>query len=219
MPEEINPFVVSQKQLDKAAQIMNLDPIIHQMLREPMQTVAMNFPVEMRDGSKKMFSGFRVLYNNARGPGKGGIRFHPKESLDTVKALSAWMTWKCSLANIQFGGAKGGVIVDTKELNLKELENLSRAYIRAFAKFIGPQTDVPAPDVYTNPQIMAWMMDEYSQIKMNNEFAVITGKPLEIWGSEGRFDSTALGGMYVLREAAKLKGKFIATVCIGSRSI
>ena len=206
MPEEINPFVVSQKQLDKAAQIMNLDPIIHQMLREPMQTVAMNFPVEMRDGSKKMFSGFRVLYNNARGPGKGGIRFHPKESLDTVKALSAWMTWKCSLANIQFGGAKGGVIVDTKELNLKELENLSRAYIRAFAKFIGPQTDVPAPDVYTNPQIMAWMMDEYSQIKMNNEFAVITGKPLEIWGSEGRFDSTALGGMYVLREAAKLKG-------------
>ncbi len=184
---------------------MNLDPIVHSILREPMQTVVANFPVEMRDGNKKVFTGFRLLYNNARGPGKGGIRFHPKENLDTVKALSAWMTWKCSLANIQFGGAKGGVIVDTKQLNTKELENLSRAYIRAFAKFIGPKTDVPAPDVYTNPQIMGWMMDEYSKIRMSNEFAVITGKPLEVWGSEGRFDSTALGGMYVLREAAKLK--------------
>ena len=205
MADELDPFILSQKQLDNAAELMDLDPIAHAMLREPMQTVTANFPVEMRDGNKKIFTGFRVLYNDARGPGKGGIRFHPKESLDTVKALSAWMTWKCSLANIQFGGAKGGVIVDTKQLNQKELENLSRAYIRAFAKFIGPKTDVPAPDVYTNPQIMGWMMDEYSKIKMDNEFAVITGKPLEVWGSEGRFDSTALGGMYVLREAAKLK--------------
>ncbi len=203
--EELNPFRIAQEQLDRAAEIMGLDKQVHAILREPMQTLIVNFPVEMRDGSTKTFTGFRVMYNNARGPGKGGIRFHPKESLDTVKALAAWMTWKCSLANIQFGGAKGGVIVDTKELNDKELENLSRAYIRAVGRSIGPKTDVPAPDVYTTPRIMGWMMDEFSMLSGQNEFGVITGKPLEIWGSEGRFDSTAMGGMYVLREAAKLK--------------
>ncbi|MGC8676019.1 MAG: Glu/Leu/Phe/Val family dehydrogenase [Candidatus Micrarchaeia archaeon] len=205
MPEELNPFKIAQEQLDAAAQLMNLDRQTLAVLREPMQTVIVNFPVEMRDGTKKTFTGFRVLYNNARGPGKGGIRFHPQESLDTVKALSAWMTWKTSLANIPYGGAKGGVICDPKQLNEKELENLSRGYIRAIGSFIGPDIDVPAPDVYTTPQIMAWMMDEYSKLKGKNEFAVITGKPLEVWGSEGRFDSTAMGGMYVLREAAKVK--------------
>ncbi|MEM3781403.1 MAG: Glu/Leu/Phe/Val dehydrogenase [Candidatus Micrarchaeaceae archaeon] len=205
MPEELNPFKIAQAQLDGAAEIMGLDKQALALLREPMQTVTVNFPVEMRDGTKKTFTGFRVLYNNARGPGKGGIRFHPQESIDTVKALSAWMTWKTSLANIPYGGAKGGVICDTKQMTAKEIENLSRAYIRAIASFIGPDKDVPAPDVYTTPQIMAWMMDEYSKISGVNEFAVITGKPLEVWGSEGRFDSTAMGAMYVLREAAKLK--------------
>ncbi|MEM3181262.1 MAG: Glu/Leu/Phe/Val dehydrogenase [Candidatus Micrarchaeaceae archaeon] len=205
MPEELNPFRIAQTQLDAAAELMGLDRHVLALLREPMQTVIVNFPVEMRDGAKKTFTGFRVLYNNARGPGKGGIRFHPQENLDTVKALSAWMTWKTSLANIPYGGAKGGVICDTKQMNNKELENLSRAYIRAIASFIGPDKDIPAPDVYTTPQIMAWMMDEYSKMSGTNEFAVITGKPLEVWGSEGRFDSTAMGGMYVLREAAKLK--------------
>ncbi|MGC8547929.1 MAG: Glu/Leu/Phe/Val family dehydrogenase [Candidatus Micrarchaeia archaeon] len=205
MAEELDPFKIAQAQLDKAAEIMNLDKHAHELLREPMQTVVVNFPVRMRDSSVKTFTGFRVLYNNARGPGKGGIRFHPQESLETVKALAAWMTWKTALANIPFGGAKGGVICDTKQMNDRELENLSRAYIDAVSRFIGPDIDVPAPDVYTTPQIMAWMMDEYSKLKGRNEFAVITGKPLENWGSQGRFDATARGGMFVLREAAKLR--------------
>jgi glutamate dehydrogenase (NAD(P)+) len=205
MTEELNPFKIAQMQLDDAAQLMGLDKQAHAILREPMRTVTVNIPVKMRDGSTKTFTGFRVLYNNARGPGKGGIRFHPQENIDTVKALSAWMTWKCSLANIQFGGSKGGVICDTKTMNAQELENLSRAYIRAIGSFVGPDIDVPAPDVYTTPQMMAWMMDEYSKMAGHNEFGMITGKPVEVWGSEGRFDSTALGGMYVLREAARLK--------------
>ena len=205
MAEELDPFKIAQQQLDEAAEIMKLDKQAHAMLREPQQTVIVNVPAKMRNGETKTFTGFRVLYNNARGPGKGGIRFHPQESIQTVKALSAWMTWKCSLANIQFGGAKGGIICDPKKLSPAELENLSRSYIRCISKFIGPETDIPAPDVYTTPQMMAWMMDEYSRIKEHNVYGVITGKPLEVWGSEGRSDSTALGGMFVLREAAKLK--------------
>ncbi len=205
MVEELNPFRISQMELDKAAKIMGLDETAHALLREPKRTVVVNVPVRMRDGSVKTFIGFRVLYNDARGPGKGGIRFHPEESLYTVKALSAWMTWKTSLANIPFGGAKGGVICNPKELNEAELESLSRNYIRAICREIGPDVDVPAPDVYTTPQIMAWMMDEYSNLVGKQEFGMITGKPTEVWGSEGRFDSTAMGGMYVLREAAKLK--------------
>ncbi len=205
MVEELDPFKISQEQLDKAAGIMKLDKEAHMILREPMRTLTVNIPVKMRDGKTQMFKGFRVQYNTARGPGKGGIRYHPKETIETVKALSAWMTWKCSLANIPYGGAKGGVICDTKTMNDMELENLSRGYIRALKDFIGPKIDIPAPDVYTNAQTMAWMMDEYSNIVGHNEFGVITGKPLEIGGSEGRFDSTAMGGMYVLREAAKLK--------------
>jgi glutamate dehydrogenase (NAD(P)+) len=206
MAEELNPFKIAQQQLDEAAEIMQLDETAHAILREPMQTLIVNIPVKMRDGSTKVFQGFRVHYNNARGPMKGGIRFHPQESLDTVKALSAWMTWKTALANIPYGGAKGGVVCDTKSMNEYELENLSRGYVRAIHDFIGPDVDIPAPDVYTTPQIMAWMMDEYSALKGRNEFGVITGKPLETWGSEGRGDATAMGGMYVLREAAKYKG-------------
>ncbi len=205
MSEELNPFKIAQEQLDKAAEVMKLDKHAHEILREPMQEVAVHMPVKMRDGNTKVFNGFRVLYNNARGPGKGGIRFHPQESIDTVRALSAWMTWKCSLANVPYGGAKGGIICDTKSMNDVEIEALSRGYIRAINKFIGPQIDVPAPDVYTTPQIMAWMMDEFSKIQGHNEFGVITGKPLEVWGSEGRGDATATGGMYVLREAAKMQ--------------
>ncbi|MDE1850609.1 MAG: Glu/Leu/Phe/Val dehydrogenase [Candidatus Micrarchaeota archaeon] len=205
MVEELDPFKIAQQQLDEAASIMNLDKQALALLREPMQTVIVNFPAKMRDGKTRTFRGFRVLYNNARGPGKGGIRYHPEETIETVKALSAWMTWKCSLANIQYGGSKGGVICDTKKLNETELENISRAYIRAISKFIGPEVDVPAPDVYTTPQMMAWMMDEFSRIKEKNVFGVITGKPLDVWGSEGRNDSTALGGLYILREAAKMK--------------
>lgn len=204
MTEELNPFKIAQAQLDKAADIMGLDKQAHQILREPKRTLTMNIPVRMRDGKVHTFTGFRVQHNDARGPAKGGIRFHPQESIDTVKALSAWMTWKCSLANIPFGGAKGGVICDTKKMNPTELEALSRAYVRALGLDMGPEIDIPAPDVYTDPQIMAWMLDEYTNIVRHNAFGAITGKPVEIWGSEGRKDSTAVGGLYVMREAAKM---------------
>lgn len=204
MQEELDPFKISQHQLDHAAELMGLDKQAHAILREPQRSLTINIPVKMRDNTTKVFTGFRVQYNDARGPGKGGIRYHPEETLDTVKALSAWMTWKTALANIPYGGAKGGVICDPKSMNDVELENLSRGYIRALGRFIGPDIDVPAPDVYTNPQIMAWMMDEYSKLVGHSAFDVITGKPVSVWGSEGRFDSTAMGGMYVLREAAKM---------------
>ncbi len=203
MAEELNPFKIAQEQLDEAAAVMKLDKDAHQILREPMRTIITNMPVRMSNGKVKTFTAFRVQYNDARGPCKGGIRFHPQENLDTVKALSAWMTWKTSLANIPFGGGKGGVVCDTKSMSERDLEAVSRAYARTFAKFIGPDIDVPAPDVYTTPQVMAWMMDEYSRIVGHNEFGVITGKPLEVWGSEGRSDSTAMGGIFVLREAVK----------------
>lgn len=204
MAEELNPFKIAQEQLDEAAALMNLDKTAHEILREPRKTLIIRIPVRMRDDTVKIFKGFRVQYNNARGPTKGGIRFHPLETIDTVKALSAWMTWKTALVNIPFGGAKGGIICNPKEMNQRELEALSRGYIRALGRYIGPDTDIPAPDVYTSPQIMAWMMDEYSEIAGDNSpFEVITGKPVEIWGSEGRKDSTAMGGMYVMREAAK----------------
>ncbi len=203
MQEELNPFKISQQQLDIAADLMKLDKTAHAILREPMHAVSVNIPVRMDDGSVDVFNGFRVRYNTARGPAKGGVRYHPKENLDTVKALSAWMTWKCSLANIPFGGGKGGIICDTKSMSESEIERMSRGYIRAMQSAIGPEIDILAPDVYTNPQIMAWMMDEYSALKGHDVFGIATGKPLEVWGSEGRFDSTAMGGMYVLREAAK----------------
>ncbi len=222
MSEELDPFKIAQEQLDTAAQTMGLDEQAHAILREPMQTVQANIPVRMRDGKVRAFTGFRVLYNSARGPGKGGIRFHPQESLSTVKALAAWMTWKTSLANIPLGGAKGGVICDTKSMDGAELESLSRSYIRAVGRFVGVDLDVPAPDVYTTPQIMAWMMDEHSKlVGSNDDFGMITGKPLEVWGSEGRFDATAQGGMDVLREAANyykmgIKGSRIAIQGFGN---
>ncbi len=203
MAEELNPFKIAQEQLDKAAKIMKLDPAVHQILREPMRILEVTIPVKMDDGSVKVFKGFRVQYNDARGPTKGGIRFHPQETLDTVKALAAWMTWKTSVVDLPYGGAKGGVICNPKEMSEAELERLSRGYIRAIGRFIGPEKDIPAPDVYTTPQIMAWMMDEYSKIVGYNTPGVITGKPLEVGGSLGRGDATAKGGMYVLREAAK----------------
>ena len=202
-PEELDPFKIAQKQLDEAAGIMKLDPQALAILREPMSMVQVQIPVKMDNGSTKVFTGFRVHYNFARGPTKGGIRFHPQESLSTVKALAAWMTWKTSLADIPYGGAKGGVICDPKTMSPGELERLSRGYVRAIGEYIGPDIDIPAPDVYTTPQIMAWMMDEYSVMEGYNVPGVITGKPLEIGGSLGRGDATARGGMFILREAAK----------------
>lgn len=201
-----NPFEIVKKQIDNCAQILKLDPDVVAMLKSPMREVHVSLPVRMDDGSVKVFQGFRVQYNDARGIGKGGIRFHPDETIDTVRALAAWMTWKCSLLDLPLGGAKGGVICNPKEMSTQELERLSRAYIRSICQFIGPDKDVPAPDVYTNPQIMAWMADEYSVIQGKPQFGVITGKPLCIGGSPGRGDATARGGMYIIREAAKTMG-------------
>jgi glutamate dehydrogenase (NAD(P)+) len=201
--QDHNPFEIVKKQVDKCAQILNLDPDITAILKTPERELHVSLPVRMDDGSVKIFQGFRVQYNDARGPGKGGIRFHPDETVDTVRALAAWMTWKCSLLDLPLGGAKGGIICNPKELSTRELERLSRAYIRSVYQFIGPERDVPAPDVYTTPQIMAWMTDEYSIIAGKPQFGVITGKPLCVGGSPGRGDATARGGMFTIREAAK----------------
>ena len=202
-----NPFKIAQAQLDAAAERLGLDEATHEMLRWPMREIHVTFPVRMDDGSVKVFHGFRVQYNNSRGPTKGGIRFHPAETVDTVRALAAWMTWKTAVVDIPLGGAKGGVICDPHELSNSELERLSRAYIRAIGTaLLGLEKDVPAPDVYTTPQIMAWMMDEFSIMQGWNEFGMITGKPIPLGGSQGRGDATARGGMYTLREAAKVLG-------------
>ena len=206
MPEDLDPFDIAVKQLKKAADVMKLDKQTFEVLSHPMAILQVSIPVKMDNGETKVFTGFRVHYNNARGPVKGGIRFHPEETLSTVKALSAWMTWKTAITNLPLGGAKGGVICDPKSMSAGELERLSRAYVRALGEYIGPEIDVPAPDVYTTPQIMAWMMDEYENIVRHSAPGVITGKPLEVWGSLGRGDATAKGGMYVLREAAKTLG-------------
>lgn len=204
--EKLNPFRITQAQLDEVAKILGLDRATHEMLREPMRELTVSIPVRMDNGSVRIFKGFRVQYNDARGPTKGGIRFHPDETLDTVRALAAWMTWKTAVIDIPLGGAKGGVICNPKELSLTELERLSRGYIRQVGRVLGLEKDVPAPDVYTNPQIMSWMMDEFSAMREQNEPGVITGKPICIGGSLGRTDATARGGVYCVREAAKLLG-------------
>ena len=204
--DKLNPFEITQRQLDTAAEILKLDPGMHAFLREPMRELHVSLPVRADDGSVKVFRGFRVQYNDARGPTKGGIRFHKEETIDTVRALAAWMTWKCSIMDLPLGGAKGGVICDPKSMSKGELERLSRAYVRQVGRILGPQTDIPAPDVYTDAQIMSWMMDEYSAMHGYNVPGVITGKPLCLGGSCGRNDATARGGMYALREAAGVLG-------------
>ncbi|MGD1997016.1 MAG: Glu/Leu/Phe/Val dehydrogenase [Anaerolineae bacterium] len=203
MSEELNPFTIAQRQLDQAAEIMELDPATHELLRWPLRELHVTLPVRMDDGTVKVFHGFRVQYNDARGPTKGGIRYHPHETVDTVRALAAWMTWKTAVVDLPLGGGKGGVICNPKEMSTLELERLSRVYIRQVGRIIGEEVDVPAPDVYTNPQIMAWMMDEYSFARGYNVPGVITGKPIPLGGSKGRGDATARGGMYCVREAGK----------------
>jgi len=203
---ENNPFEIAQRQLDECARILNLDDSIREILRVPMREMHMSIPVHMDNGKIRIFQGFRVQYNNARGPMKGGIRFHPDETIDTVRALAAWMTWKTSIVDVPLGGAKGGVICNPKDLSVGELERLSRAYIQSISEIVGPEKDVLAPDVYTTPQIMAWMMDEFSKVYQKNQFGLITGKPLELGGSAGRGDATARGGCYTIREASKNLG-------------
>jgi glutamate dehydrogenase (NAD(P)+) len=199
-----NPFTTARRQLDEAATIIGLDPEVLELLRWPMREMHVTIPVRMDDGSVQAFHGFRVQYNDARGPNKGGIRFHPDETIDTVRALAAWMTWKTAVMDIPLGGAKGGVICNPKTMSPGELERLSRSYIRQVGRLLGLEKDVPAPDVYTTPQIMAWMADEYSFMQGHNDFGVITGKPLALGGSLGRGDATARGGIICIREAAKM---------------
>jgi len=201
-----NPFLIAQTQLAEAAEYLKLDKATHEMLRWPLRELHVTLPVKMDDGNVKVFQAFRVQYNDSRGPCKGGIRYHPDETIDTVRALAAWMTWKTSVVDIPLGGGKGGIVCNPKEMSEGELERLSRAYIRQVGRIIGLEKDVPAPDVYTTPQIMAWMMDEYAFMKGYNEFGMITGKPLPLGGSAGRGDATARGGMYTVREAAKALG-------------
>jgi len=201
---QTNPFAMAQAQLDECAAILKLDEGTHMALRWPMRELVVTLPVKMDNGKVKVFRGYRVQYNDARGPTKGGIRFHPDETIDTVRALAAWMTWKTAVVDIPLGGGKGGVTCNPKEMSPGELERLSRQYIRQVGRIIGIHKDCPAPDVYTTPQIMAWMMDEYYWQIGYNDFGVITGKPLAVGGSEGRHDATARGGIYTVREACKL---------------
>jgi len=202
MPDT-NPFTIAQRQLDEAAALLGLDPATHALLREPMREMTVNIPLRMDDGSVRVFRGYRVQYNDARGPCKGGLRWHPDETIDTVRALAAWMTWKTAVVNIPLGGGKGGVTCNPKELSPTEQERLARGYIRAVWRILGEEADIPAPDVYTNPQIMTWMMDEYSTLRGHMVPGMITGKPVQLGGSEGRVDATARGGIYIVREAAK----------------
>ncbi len=206
MSENLNPFAIAQAQLDEAAAVLQLDPDMHTFLRQPMREFHFTIPVRMDDGHVRTFQGFRVQYNDARGPAKGGIRFHPDETIDTVRALAAWMTWKTAVADVPLGGGKGGVICNPREMSTGELERLSRGYMRVLARYVGLTRDVPAPDVHTNPQIMAWMLDEYEVLQGHHEPGVITGKPQQLGGSAGRSPATALGGLFTIREAAKLQG-------------
>ncbi|VVB86586.1 Glutamate dehydrogenase [uncultured archaeon] len=182
----------------------------------PRRAFIVHFPVRLDSGKIKMFVGYRVHYNDARGPAKGGIRFHPELTLDHVKDLSFLMALKCAVVNIPFGGSKGGVVVNPKELSRNELEHVTRGYVRAIASYIGPFVDIPAPDVYTDEKIMVWILDEYERIKGKHEFAVVTGKPVELGGSKARSYSTSLGGIYVLEEAMKRKGmdKFEVSIAV-----
>lgn len=199
----INPFEMAQRQLDTAAAKLGLDEGTHMFLRNPQHEVKVNIPIKLDDGTTKVFPGFRIQHSTARGPAKGGLRWHPDETVDTVRALATWMTWKTAVVDIPLGGGKGGIICDPKTLSVTEKERLARAFIRAIYRDIGTQTDVPAPDVNTTPQIMAWMMDEYEMINQGSSPGIITGKPLPLGGSKGRTDATARGGLITVREAAK----------------
>ena len=202
MSSEINAFEMAQKQFDSVASMLNLDMGVREVLRWPMREYSFRIPVRMDNGSICVFQGFRVQHNDARGPNKGGIRFHPNANAAEVETLAFWMTFKCAVMNLPYGGGKGAVQVDPRSLSKAEIERLSRAYIQAFARIIGPDRDIPAPDVYTNSMIMGWMADEYSQIVGNYEPAVITGKPIALGGSKGRDDATARGGYYLVRHLA-----------------
>ncbi|MGA8302912.1 MAG: Glu/Leu/Phe/Val dehydrogenase [Thermoplasmata archaeon] len=212
----INPFETAKQQVDIVADLIGIDSGIREVLKHPKRELTVNFPVRMDDGSYRVFTGYRVQYNMARGPTKGGIRYHPQVTLDEVRALAAWMTWKCAVVNIPYGGAKGGVVCDPKHMSRGELEGLTRRYASEIALIIGPEIDIPAPDVYTDSQTMAWIMDTYSMLKGYSVPGVVTGKPISLGGSEGRGEATGRGCAYVIREAAKDAGLKVkgATVAV-----
>lgn len=200
----INPFEVALKQLDEAAKLIKLDKGLHQVLASPKRVLTVSLPVKMDKGEIRVFTGYRSQHNDARGPYKGGIRYHPQVTIDEVKALSMWMTWKCAVADIPYGGGKGGIICNPKEMSDGELERMTRRYAYAIADIIGPHTDIPAPDVYTGGKEMAWIMDTYSALKGNFvQPEIITGKPIAIGGSLGRNEATGRGLGFTVREAAK----------------
>jgi glutamate dehydrogenase (NAD(P)+) len=202
----VNPWAVAQRQFDLAAERLNLDEGMRRVLREPRRELTVHFPVKMDDGSVQVFTGFRVQHNLGRGPAKGGIRYHQDVSIDEVKALAMWMTWKCAVVGIPYGGGKGGVIVDPKKLSKKELEALSRRFFTEIEVLVGPERDIPAPDVNTTPQVMAWFMDTYSMHAGYTVPGVVTGKPISLGGSEGRNEATARGTVYCIIEAARHLG-------------
>ena len=217
----VNPFETAKKQIDVVCDLLTIDGGIREFLKHPKRELTVNFPVRMDDGSLRIFTGYRVQYNMARGPTKGGIRYHPQVTLDEVRALAAWMTWKCAVVNLPYGGGKGGVICDPKSLSRGELERLTRRYATEIAPIIGPEMDIPAPDVYTDSQTMAWIMDTYSMIKGYSVPGVVTGKPISLGGSEGRAEATGRGCSYVIREAAphsgvRVKGSSVAVQGFGN---
>jgi glutamate dehydrogenase (NAD(P)+) len=204
--EDLNAFRIAMQQFDTAAARMNLDPHLREILRRPRRALLLSLPVKMDDGSVQVFEGYRVQHNTSRGPCKGGIRYHPDVTLDEVRALASWMTWKCATVNIPFGGAKGGIVCDPKKLSNNELERLTRRYAYEISAFIGPAIDIPAPDVYTDSQIMAWIMDTYSMMQGQSAPGVVTGKPTFLGGSFGRNEATARGCFFVIRAACAVLG-------------
>jgi glutamate dehydrogenase (NAD(P)+) len=203
--EDLNPFRIAQIQFDMAAEYLKLDPGLRQILRTPKRVMEVAVPVKMDNGQTKVFTGFRVQHNVSRGPAKGGLRYHPNVTLDEVKALAAWMTWKTAIVNLPYGGAKGGIICDPKHMSKGELERMTRRYAAEIQPIIGPEIDIPAPDMYTDSQTMAWIMDTYSMTVGHASPGVVTGKPVSIGGSEGRSDATGRGVLFVVEEACKVK--------------
>src|SRR5215210_2250620 len=204
--EELNPFMIAKQQFDRAAEYLQLDDSLRHVLKNAKRQLIVSIPVKMDGGEVQVFEGYRVQHNIARGPAKGGIRYHPRVTLDEVKALAAWMTWKCATVGIPYGGGKGGVICDPKSMSKGELERMTRRYAFEIAPIIGADRDIPAPDVYTDDQTMAWIMDTISMVRGHTELGVVTGKPISLGGSHGRGEATARGCLYALREACRVQG-------------
>src|ERR1700730_5111606 len=219
--EELNPFEIAKQQFNRAADYLELEESMRAVLRTAKRQLIVSIPVKMDGGETKVFEGYRVQHSIARGPAKGGIRYHPNVTLDEVKALASWMTWKCATVGIPYGGGKGGVVCDPKSLSKDELERLTRRYAFEIAPIVGPDRDIPAPDVYTDSQTMAWIMDTLSMVRGHTELGVVTGKPLALGGSQGRNEATARGALYALRQACnvrvmKLKASRVAVQGFGN---